>query len=127
MSVAPVSIIGNVIASGLAKSALSPLLAAWLVAVLIRIATGSATVATITAYGIVAPLASGLPATHVALMVLAVGAGSVFLSHVNDAGFWLVKEYFGMTVGQTLKSWSLMETTLSVCGLVFVLALNLVI
>ncbi|CAL8976184.1 High-affinity gluconate transporter [Cellulomonas sp. T2.31MG-18] len=119
--------VGNVIASGLAKSALSPLLAAWLVAVLIRIATGSATVATITASGIVAPLASGLPATHVALMVLAVGAGSVFLSHVNDAGFWLVKEYFGMTVGQTFKTWALMECVLSVVALAFIMLLSLVV
>ena len=60
-------------------------------------------------------------------MVLAIGAGSVFFSHVNDAGFWLVKEYFGMSVGQTIKSWSLMETVLSVSGLVFVLLLGLVI
>jgi len=60
-------------------------------------------------------------------VVLAVGAGSVFFSHVNDAGFWLVKEYFGMSVGQTIKSWSLMETILSVSGLVFVLLLGLVI
>ncbi|WP_263731772.1 GntP family permease [Cellulomonas sp. SG140] len=119
--------VGNVIASGLAKSALSPLLAAWLVAVLIRIATGSATVATITASGIVAPLASGLPATHVALMVLAVGAGSVFLSHVNDAGFWMVKEYFGMTVGQTFKTWALMECVLSVVALAFIMLLSLVV
>ena len=103
------------------------LLAAWLVAVLIRIATGSATVATVTASGIIAPLATGMSPTHVALMVLAVGAGSVFLSHVNDAGFWLVKEYFGMTVGQTFKTWSLMECVLSVTALVFVLLLGLVV
>lgn len=119
--------VGNVIASGLAKSALSPLLAAWLVAMLIRVATGSATVATITASGIVAPLASGLSPTHVALMVLAVGAGSVFLSHVNDAGFWLVKEYFGMTVGQTFKTWALMECVLSVVALGFIMLLSLVV
>lgn len=61
------------------------------------------------------------------LLVLAIGAGSVFLSHVNDAGFWLVKEYFGMTVGQTFKTWSLMETVLSVVGLVFTLLLSLVL
>ena len=119
--------VGNVIASGLAKSALSPLLAAWLVAMLIRIATGSATVATITASGIVAPLAAGLSPTHVALMVLAVGAGSVFLSHVNDAGFWMVKEYFGMTVGQTFKTWALMECVLSVVALAFIMLLSLVV
>ena len=64
---------------------------------------------------------------EVSLVVLAVGAGSLFFSHVNDAGFWLVKEYFGMTVGQTIKSWSLMETALSVSGLIFVLLLGLVI
>jgi GntP family gluconate:H+ symporter len=61
------------------------------------------------------------------LLVLAIGAGSLFFSHVNDAGFWLVKEYFGLSVGQTIKTWSLMETILSVTGLATVLALNLVI
>jgi GntP family gluconate:H+ symporter len=119
--------VGDVIAKGLADAPISPLLAAWLVAVLIRVATGSATVATVTAAGIVAPLAEGLSPTHVALMVLAIGAGSVFLSHVNDAGFWLVKEYFKMTVGQTFKTWSLMECVLSVTALVVVLLLSLVI
>jgi GntP family gluconate:H+ symporter len=119
--------VGDVIAKGLADAPISPLLAAWLVAVLIRVATGSATVATVTAAGIVAPLAEGLSPTHVALMVLAIGAGSVFLSHVNDAGFWLVKEYFKMTVGQTFKTWSLMECVLSVTALVCVLLLSLVI
>ena len=64
---------------------------------------------------------------EVSLLVLAIGAGSVFFSHVNDAGFWLVKEYFGLSVGQTIKSWSLMETLLSVSGLVFVLILGLVV
>lgn len=119
--------VGDVIARGLADAPISPLLAAWLVAVLIRVATGSATVATVTAAGIVAPLAEGLSPSHVALMVLAIGAGSVFLSHVNDAGFWLVKEYFKMTVGQTFKTWSLMECVLSVTALVCVLLLSLVI
>lgn len=119
--------VGDVIASGISDANLNPLLAGWLVAVLIRVATGSATVATITAAGIMAPIAAGLDPTHAALLVLAVGAGSVFLSHVNDAGFWLVKEYFGMTVGQTFKTWSLMETTLSVVALVAVLLLGLVV
>jgi GntP family gluconate:H+ symporter len=64
---------------------------------------------------------------QVSLVVLAVGAGSLFFSHVNDAGFWLVKEYFGLTVGQTIKSWSVMETLLSVSGLAVVLLLDLVI
>ncbi|WP_256104684.1 gluconate:H+ symporter [Streptomyces sp. ODS05-4] len=103
------------------------LLLAWLIAVAIRLATGSATVATISAAGLVAPLAADMSTTHAALLVLAIGAGSLFFSHVNDAGFWLVKEYFGMSVGQTIKTWSVMETIISVCGIVFVLLLSLVL
>jgi GntP family gluconate:H+ symporter len=72
-------------------------------------------------------LVEGLSTGQVSLVVLAVGAGSLFFSHVNDAGFWLVKEFFGLTVGQTIKSWSLMETVLSVSGLAFVLLLGLVV
>ncbi|MFE7552772.1 GntP family permease [Streptomyces gardneri] len=103
------------------------LLLAWLIAVAIRLATGSATVATISAAGLVAPLAEGMSTTETSLLVLAIGAGSLFFSHVNDAGFWLVKEYFGMTVGQTVKTWSVMETIISVVGIVFVLLLSLVL
>ncbi|MDV9188127.1 gluconate:H+ symporter [Streptomyces sp. SR27] len=103
------------------------LLLAWLIAVAIRLATGSATVATISAAGLVAPLAEGMSTSHTALLVLAIGAGSLFFSHVNDAGFWLVKEYFGMSVGQTIKTWSVMETIISVVGIVFVLLLSLVL
>lgn len=106
---------------------ISVLLMAWVLAVLIRLATGSATIATITASGLMASLMPGLSTGEVSLVVLAIGAGSVFLSHVNDAGFWLVKEYFALDVPQTLKTWSLMETVLSVCGLVFVLLLGLVV
>jgi len=106
---------------------LSALLLGWIVAVLIRLATGSATVATVTAAGIVAPLTTSLSATHLSLVVLAVGAGSLFFSHVNDAGFWLVKEYFGMTVGQTIKTWSVMETLISVMGLALVLLLSVIV
>ncbi|MFD5324439.1 gluconate:H+ symporter [Streptomyces sp. NPDC127092] len=102
------------------------LLLAWLIAVAIRLATGSATVATISAAGLVAPLAEGMSTGEVSLLVLAIGAGSLFFSHVNDAGFWLVKEYFGMNVGQTIKTWSVMETIISVVGIVFVLLLSLV-
>ncbi|PHQ49632.1 gluconate transporter [Streptomyces cinnamoneus] len=105
----------------------SALLLAWLIAVGIRLATGSATVATISAAGLVAPLAADMSTTHSALLVLAVGAGSLFFSHVNDAGFWMVKEYFGMGVGQTIKTWSLMETVISVVGLGFVMALSVVL
>jgi GntP family gluconate:H+ symporter len=103
------------------------LLLAWLIAVAIRLATGSATVATISAAGLVAPLAAGMSTSETALLVLAIGAGSLFFSHVNDAGFWLVKEYFGMTVGQTIKTWSVMETIISVVGIVCVLLLSLVL
>jgi gluconate:H+ symporter, GntP family len=105
----------------------SALLLAWLIAVGIRLATGSATVATISAAGLMAPLAADMSTTHTALLVLAIGAGSLFFSHVNDAGFWLVKEYFGMSVGQTIRTWSVMETIISVVSLGFVLLLSLVI
>jgi GntP family gluconate:H+ symporter len=103
------------------------LLLAWLIAVVIRIATGSATVATITAAGILQPLVAGLDQATAALLVLAIGSGSVFLSHLNDAGFWLIKEYFGLDIGQTLKSWTVLECLISVVGLVGVLLLGLVI
>ena len=102
------------------------LLLAWLIAVAIRLATGSATVATVSAAGLVAPLAADMSTTHAALLVLAIGAGSLFFSHVNDAGFWLVKEYFGLSVGQTLKTWSVMETIISVVAGGWVLLLSLV-
>lgn len=116
---------GIAIAKLALSSGLSTLLLGWIVAVLIRLATGSATVATVTAAGIVAPLAAALSTSHLSLLVLAVGAGSLFFSHVNDAGFWLVKEYFGLTVGQTLKTWSVMETVISVMGLVLTFGLSL--
>jgi gluconate:H+ symporter, GntP family len=119
--------IGTKLAEWATDMNISVLLLAWLLAVLIRLATGSATVATITASALMVGLVGGLSSGETSLVVLAVGAGSVFFSHVNDAGFWLVKEYFGMSVGQTIKSWSLMETILSVSGLVFVLLLGLVI
>lgn len=119
--------IGKVLASAIGGSSISPLLLAWLVAVLIRLATGSATVATITASGILAPLAATMSTGNTSLLVLAIGSGSLFFSHVNDAGFWLVKEYFGLSVGETIRSWSLMETLISVSGLVLVLLLSLVV
>ncbi|MEU8578266.1 GntT/GntP/DsdX family permease [Streptomyces asoensis] len=103
------------------------LLLAWLIAVVIRLATGSATVATISAAGLVAPLAADMSTTHTALLVLAIGAGSLFFSHVNDAGFWLVKEYFGLSVGQNIKTWSVMETIISVFAGGLVLLLSLVL
>lgn len=119
--------ISKMIASWVAGSTLSPLLLAWFVAVLIRLATGSATVATVTAAGILQPVTSTLSTSHVSLLVLAIGAGSLFFSHVNDAGFWLTKQYFGLSVSQNIKSWSLMETVLSVTGIATVLALSVVV
>lgn len=105
----------------------SVLVLGWLVAVMIRIATGSATVAMTTAAGIVAPIAASVPGTRPELLVLTTGAGSLILSHVNDGGFWLVKEYFNMTVTQTLKTWSVAETIISVVALLFTLALATVV
>lgn len=112
--------------TGLLKnSALPPLLLGWLIAALIRVAVGSATVAGFTAAGIIQPLALQTH-THPSLMVLSIGAGSLMFSHVNDSGFWLFKEYFNLSIRDTLRSWSLMETIVSVCGLAGVLLLNLV-
>jgi len=119
--------VGNVIKTWAEGVSISVLLLGWLVAVLIRLGTGSATVATITAAGIVAPLAPTLSANHLALLVLAVGCGSLFFSHVNDAGFWLVKEYFGLSVGETIKSWSVMETVISVFGFALVMLASVII
>ena len=119
--------IAKLLANGITQSSISPLLMAWLVAVVVRLATGSATVATLTAAGILEPVAASLPPTHVALLVLAIGCGSVFFSHVNDAGFWLIKEYFGISVGENIKTWSLMESVLSVCGLILVLSVSVTV
>src|SRR3954462_6057551 len=119
--------VGNVVAEAAKDAHINALLLGWLVAVGIRVATGSATVATITAAGIVAPLATTLDKPTVSLLALAIGCGSLFFSHVNDAGFWLVKEYFGMTVGQTIKTWSVMETIISVVGFACVMILNLIV
>jgi GntP family gluconate:H+ symporter len=119
--------VGNVVADAAKDAHINALLLGFLVAVGIRVATGSATVATITAAGIVAPLATTLDHPTVALLALAIGCGSLFFSHVNDAGFWLVKEYFGMTVGQTIKTWSIMETIISIVGFGCVMLLSLVV
>lgn len=105
-------------------STISPIVMAWLIAALLRLALGSATVAALTAGGIVFPL---IASTGVSpeLMVIATGAGSVVFSHVNDPGFWLFKEYFNLSITETLKSWSLLETVISVSGLIGCLIINL--
>jgi Gnt-I system high-affinity gluconate transporter len=114
--------VGGEIATSVQSFHLNPLLLGWLIAVIIRISIGSATVAGLTAAGIIAPT---LAATHTDpnLMVLSVGAGSLMFSHVNDTGFWLYKEYFNLGMKDTFLSWSLMETIVSICGLagVFIL------
>jgi gluconate:H+ symporter, GntP family len=119
--------IGTKLAEWATAAHISVILLAWVLAVLIRLATGSATVATITASSLMLGLVEGMSTGEISLIVLAVGAGSVFFSHVNAAGFWLVKEYFGMSIGQTIKTWSMMETVLSVTGLVLVLVLGIFI
>jgi GntP family gluconate:H+ symporter len=106
--------------------AISPLLLGWLVAVGIRLAAGSATVATITAVGIMPGVVAGSGVSP-ELVVLAVGAGSVFFSHVNDPGFWLVKSYVGTSTADTFRTWSLLETAISVVGLILVIALSYVV
>ena len=119
--------VGRAIADVALGSHASPLLLAWTVAALIRVATGSATVAMTTAAGIVAPIAAATPGTPAELLVLATGAGSLVLSHVNDSGFWLIKEFFNMTVPQTLKTWTVAETIIGVAGLGFTMLLSLVL
>ncbi|WP_455885065.1 GntT/GntP/DsdX family permease [Pseudomonas spelaei] len=99
------------------------LLLAWLIAVALRQATGSATVATTTTAGILAPMMAGLAATQSSLVALAIGAGSVFFCHVNDAGFWMVREYFGLQLKQTIWVWSVLQTIVSIVGLVGTLLL----
>jgi Gnt-I system high-affinity gluconate transporter len=100
-----------------------PLILGWTIACLIRVCVGSATVAGLTAAGIVTPLL-GQPGVDANLMVLAIGAGSLMFSHVNDAGFWMYKEYFNLNIRDTIRSWSLMETLVAVLGIVGVMILN---
>lgn len=103
-----------------------PLLLGWLISAIIRVAMGSATVAGLTTAGIIAPVVIATN-TDPSLMVLAVGSGSLMLSHVNDSGFWLFKEYFNLSIRQTLKSWTIMETIVSVMGLLGVLMIDYLI
>ncbi|MFB0846739.1 GntP family permease [Paenibacillus oleatilyticus] len=119
--------VGGAIAAMATQAHVNIIFFAWFVAALIRVATGSATVAMTTAAGIVAPVLALNPGVNVELVVLATGSGSLVLSHVNDAGFWMVKEFFNMSVSQTLKSWTAMETILSVVGLIFILLLSVVV
>jgi GntP family gluconate:H+ symporter len=119
--------VADAIGQWAAHAHLSPLVLAWTAAAVVRVATGSATVATITGAGIVAPLIQNNTTVNRELLVLATGSGSLILSHVNDAGFWLVKEYFGLTVAETFKYWTTMETLLSILGLAGVLLASLIV
>jgi len=112
--------LSDLLAKVAAGGALSPIVLAWLVAVGIRLATGSATVATITTAGIMTGVVANSGASP-EWVVLAIGAGSVFFSHVNDPGFWLVKGYLGTSTTDTFRTWSVLETVVSVVGLVCVL------
>ena len=117
---------GQALAASAAGLQVSPLLIGWVVAALLRVAVGSATVAITTAASLVAPVAAAVPGTSRELLVVALGAGSLIASHVNDGGFWLVKEYLGLSVGDTLRTWTVIETILSVVALLVVLLLSTV-
>ncbi|MBT2616036.1 MULTISPECIES: gluconate:H+ symporter [unclassified Bacillus (in: firmicutes)] len=119
--------VGTAIASMAEEISLSPIVLAFLVAGLIRIATGSATVALTTAAGIVSPVVANMTGVNLELLVIATGAGSLMFSHVNDAGFWLVKEYMGLTVKETFKTWTVMETLLSFVAFGLVLIFDIFI
>lgn len=116
--------ISDRIGDTLGSLGMSPIILAWLIAALIRVAVGSATVAGLTAASIMLPMV-GSAGVSAELLVLATGAGSITLSHVNDGGFWLFKEYFNVSIKETLLSWTLMETTVSIVGLIGILILNL--
>ena len=104
--------------------ALSPLVLAWVIAALLRISVGSSTVSVVTAASIMAPIVASMPNVNRELMVVSIGAGSLIASHVNDGGFWLVKEYLNMSVPETLATWSVLETVISIAGLAGVLLLS---
>jgi Gnt-I system low-affinity gluconate transporter len=121
--------IGATLARSISGADISPILLAWILAALIRVTQGSATVAMITAAGIVAPILPVLQLSEPskALIVIAIASGATIASHVNDSGFWLVSKYFGMDEKQTLRSWTVMETIIALCGLTLTLAASLVL
>lgn len=119
--------VGNMMAESIARSSLPPIVLAYVLAVVVRITQGSATVSMITAAGIMAPVLTvfNLGAPDRALIVLSIASGATILSHVNDSGFWLVGKYFGMNEEQTLKSWTVMESIISVSGFTMAFVLSL--
>ncbi|MEB2630983.1 GntP family permease [Peribacillus frigoritolerans] len=116
--------VGDYVAELFKGTSLSPILLAWIIAAILRISLGSATVAALTTAGLVIPML-GQTDANLALVVLATGAGSLIASHVNDAGFWMFKEYFGLSMKETFATWTLLETIISVAGLGFILLLSL--
>ncbi|EPD51497.1 GntP family permease [Paenisporosarcina sp. FSL H8-0542] len=116
--------VGDYVAELFSDSTLSPIILAWVIAAILRISLGSATVASLTTAGLVIPML-GATDVNLALVVLATGAGSLIASHVNDAGFWMFKEFFGLTLKETFATWTLLETIISVSGLLFILLLSL--
>jgi gluconate:H+ symporter, GntP family len=116
--------VDTAIAQSMSGVALSPLILGWVIAAVLRLSVGSATVAVVTAASIMAPIVASMPGVDRDLLVIAVGAGSLIASHVNDGGFWLVKEYFNMTVPQTVATWTVLETIVSIAGLAGVLILG---
>jgi GntP family gluconate:H+ symporter len=119
--------VDTAIAQAMGGLRLSPLVLGWVIACVLRLSVGSATVAVVTAASIIAPIAAAMPGVNRELMVVAIGAGSLIAGHVNDGGFWLVKEYLNMTVPQTLGTWTVLETIIAIAGLAGVLALALVV
>ena len=119
--------VADVIGNMANEISLSPLVLAYFIAVLIRVATGSATVSLTTAAGLVAPIVSHMSGVNLELLVIATGAGSLIASHVNDAGFWMVKEYLGLSLKETFKTWTVLETILSVVAFGMVLVINAVV
>jgi Gnt-I system high-affinity gluconate transporter len=118
--------VGDALHSLTQGSALNPMIIAWGIAAVLRIVTGSSTVSGITTAGLILPLLAS-SGTNPNLLALSIGAGSMVLSHVNDAGFWLYKEYFGVSIKNSLRSWTIMETILAVMGLIGVMGLELVL
>ncbi|MDO5659953.1 MAG: gluconate permease, partial [Staphylococcus xylosus] len=118
--------VGDTISKIFHGTEMSPIILAWLATAILRLALGSSTVSALSSVGIVLPLIQSMD-VNISLIVLAIGAGSVFFSHVNDAGFWMFKEYFGLTMKETFLTWTLLESVLSVLGLGFILILDVVI
>jgi GntP family gluconate:H+ symporter len=119
--------VDTAIAQSMSGLSLSPMVLGWVIAALLRVSVGSATVACVTAASIMTPIVASIPGVNKDLLVVAIGAGSLIASHVNDGGFWLVEEYFNMTVPQTVATWTVLETIVSVLGLAGVLLLGMAV